>query len=98
MAKLSAYGRTEVARALKVTAVEPKPEYPGDDPTIERKYHRRLMSDRTVLEKMQVTTQSGRKMDWGWKKVASLKLQSTIADWIALYSKLGYEATQTGSL
>lgn len=59
MAKLSAYGRTEVARFQKVERLE-------DGRTITTT--QAFMSDRSVLTKQKVTVVGGRAYDWGWTK------------------------------
>ncbi len=85
MAKLTARGRTELARLSIV-------EVPNDS-TITRERTRMvaLMSDGNVLEKIDVVFVDGKKHSYGWKvKVAAKKLDLSCGEFTAAYEAKGY--------
>lgn len=89
MAKLSAYGRTQVASAVKESDLTPEDEYSA----VWRKHERRLMSDGKVLEKITVKWRDGRRHDWGWKQSGALKATATAESWAKFHRKAGYAVT-----
>lgn len=67
MAKLSAYGRTEVTTFTKFDATTP------DSDVIERRTKLRLMSDGQILIKVDAQFRMEGKLSWPWKKWAKMK-------------------------
>lgn len=93
MAKLSAKGRSEVARFTK------EREVPDNELVTWRRKERALMSDGVVLEKLTVrfkpTTYRGAELhNYGWKVRGTLKDTATPASWAKSYQDMGWTATR----
>jgi hypothetical protein len=92
MAKLSARGRSEVARFTKERDIE------GDELVTWRRKERALMSDGTVLEKLTVrfkasTYSAAYLHNYGWKVRGKLKATATAATWAQSYRDMGWTTT-----
>jgi len=83
MAKVSAYGRTEIARVVFVTS-----RFGSDAAT---KVTRMLMSDGAILEKYQRRSVDSPKWESGrWVKHGKLKEGATVSMWVNLLVKAGW--------
>ena len=85
MAKLSARGRTELARIVR------KETIPDGNTTKERRTTLALMSDRTILEKFDVTYPDGMKNSFSWKvRTRKVKADVTPEQFIETFAKHGF--------
>jgi len=90
MAKLSTRGRTVIYSLSR--------NLPVDTPAIvsERKSHIKIMSDRSVMHKMQVRFTpdpyypKGRLHDWGWHCKGKVKAEATLKQCCDRYLECGY--------
>jgi len=96
MAKLSARGRTELARLSKVregTETYTDGKESGHDWS---KTTVVLMSDRTILRKYEIrfkadgTFLAGKKQSYGWKNLGKAKPTLSVQQFIEAYLKVGY--------
>jgi len=90
MAKLSARGRTELARVEKT--VYPTPP----DLVTERRYTTAYMSDGTLLQKCDVIFRSdGKRHSYGWIVRGKVDPGLTVEQWLELRARLGYKQVPT---
>lgn len=80
MAKLSAYGRTQVFRVTVELDVTEALTDTDANPVVWRRREAAYMSDRTILVKHTVRWANGERHDWGWSVKGKLKRGITFAD------------------
>jgi len=85
MAKLSARGRTEVARVARERIIAP--ESGNSNPVIWRRTTLALMSDRNVLEKNDVRWADGMTHTYPWKVRSKVKPNTTREIFIGLAAR-----------
>ena len=102
MAKLSAYGRSELARVELERNEDPhrddSPEYPASagKATCWCRTTRTLMSDGTLLEKSDARWPDGQKHSWGWTRRGKAKAGLTSSEWCAQYEHKGWKVIYNG--
>jgi hypothetical protein len=86
MAKLSAHGRTELARVSKrIDQASPDPTHP-----YAVRYERTMMSDGVTLEKVTFYPADAPKHDTGWTVRGKVKAGMTPGAWIEMYRAQGW--------
>lgn len=86
MARLSARGRTELVRVSKAEDVTD-----SDSVVTWRRYTKALMSDGTILEKVDVRFKSdGSRHSYGWKAKGKAKKGLTAEQFVEVFAKAGY--------
>jgi hypothetical protein len=88
MAKLKAYGRSEVARYVRERTIIPDPSDPA--PIVWERVTRALMSDRKVLQKRDVRWLDGMRHTYGWSVRGKLARHATFESVGFLYERMGY--------
>jgi hypothetical protein len=86
MAKLSAHGRTELARLTKEGSG--KSQYSGGP--VWKRVTLAIMSDLNILKKVDCKWEDGRSHSYGWKLYRKIKAGTTVDKVVDVFTKIGY--------